>query len=195
MIAVTIFGAVASYVVVAVLLLSLNVTSLWRWWIKGAAIVATTGFFVWTYVALVGLLGWANPYDLPPPRFKVVWTEIVEPEPEAGNPGAIYLWVEELDANNVPSGIPRSYQIAYIDQLAEDLRGVQDRREAGEEVMGELQQREPGEDEREQGTNRLGNRNVDPLDNSRTDSVPDFNDSQVMTFQDLPPIVTPDKVP
>ena len=195
MIAVTIFGAVASYVVVAVLLLSLNVTSLWRWWIKGAAIVATTGFFVWTYVALVGLLGWATPYDLPPPRFKVVWTEIVEPVPEAGNPGAIYLWVEELDANNVPSGIPRSYQIVYIDQLAEDLRGVQDRREAGEEVMGEMQAREPGEDERQESANRQGNRNQNPLETSRTDSVPDFNDSQVMTFQDLPPIITPDKVP
>ncbi len=194
MIAVTIFGVVAAFVVVAVLLLSLNVTTLWRGWIKGTAIVVTSGFFVWTYIALVGLLGWANPYDLPPERFRVVWTTIVEPEPEVGEEGAIYLWVEELDANNVPSGIPRSFEIAYIPELAEDIAVVQQKREAGEEVMGEMQRQEQGEDKTEQGTDKMG-QNLNPYETSRTDSVPDFTDAMVMTFQDLPPIVTPDKVP
>ena len=38
-------GIVASYVLIAVLLLSLNLASRWHWGIKAAAIVITTGFF------------------------------------------------------------------------------------------------------------------------------------------------------
>ena len=48
----------AGYIALAVLLLSLNLTSLWRWWIKAGAIIATTIFFGVTFQALGGLTGW-----------------------------------------------------------------------------------------------------------------------------------------
>jgi hypothetical protein len=37
----------------------------------------------------------------------------------AGDPGSIYLWVEALDQDNRPSGIPRAYRIPYSEQLAQ----------------------------------------------------------------------------
>ena len=49
---------VAAYVAVAVLLLSLNLTSRWAWPIKAAAIGVTTGFFGLSYIGAVSLLGW-----------------------------------------------------------------------------------------------------------------------------------------
>jgi hypothetical protein len=44
---------------------------------------------------------------------------IVEPHSLEGDPGTIYLWVEALDGDNRPSGIPRAYRIPYSDRLAE----------------------------------------------------------------------------
>ena len=46
MMAATILGLVSAYVVVALLLLSLNLTSRWKWWVKAAAIVVTGIFFI-----------------------------------------------------------------------------------------------------------------------------------------------------
>ena len=44
---------------------------------------------------------------------------IVEPHSLEGDPGSIYLWVEALDQDNRPSGIPRAYRIPYSEQLAQ----------------------------------------------------------------------------
>ena len=37
-----------------------------------------------------------------------LWTRVVEPNPSQQFAGAIYLWVEELDERNIPSGEPRA---------------------------------------------------------------------------------------
>ena len=47
-----VIGLIASYVVLALLLLSLNLRSAWHWTIKAAAIVLTSGFFVVAFLAL-----------------------------------------------------------------------------------------------------------------------------------------------
>ncbi|MDO8360862.1 MAG: hypothetical protein Q7T08_12615 [Devosia sp.] len=51
------FGTIAAYVLLAILLLSLNIASLWRWWIKGTAIVLTTLVFVVAHVSITGMIG------------------------------------------------------------------------------------------------------------------------------------------
>ena len=50
MTAVTILGLVSAYVVIAVLLLSLNFASRWNWWVKAGAILVTGIFFVQAYL-------------------------------------------------------------------------------------------------------------------------------------------------
>ena len=44
---------------------------------------------------------------------------IVEPHSLEGDPGAIHLWVESLDDDNFPSGVPRAYRLPYDARLAE----------------------------------------------------------------------------
>ena len=107
-----------AYVVLGVLLLNMGLASRFAWWVKALVIVVTCGFFIEVFFATKGLLGWPGTGRLPP-RFQLLWTRVVEPDPKAHDPGAIYLWVEELDENNVPSGTPRSYRIRYTPPLAE----------------------------------------------------------------------------
>ena len=115
---ITILAISAAYVVLSVILLAMGLTSRFAWWIKASAIVISTAFFIEVFFATKSLLGWPGTGALPP-RFQLLWTRVVEPDPKLSNPGAIYLWVEEVDTNNVPSGLPRSYRLPYSLQLAD----------------------------------------------------------------------------
>jgi hypothetical protein len=129
------FVTVAAYIAVAVLLLSLNLTSRWRWWVKGAAIAITTIGFVGTYFATAGLIGWPT-NDRIPERFSLLWAEVKEPNKRTGDEGYVYLWVEALDDYNLPSGPPRAYEIPYSKTLAENTWDAVDRRQDGWDILG-----------------------------------------------------------
>jgi hypothetical protein len=107
-----------AYVVMAVVLLSMGLTSRFNWWIKGAVIIVTSAFFIESFYSTKSLLGWPGTGQLPH-RFQLLWTRVVEPDPKVSDAGAIFLWVEELDENNVPSGTPRSYRLRYSEPLAD----------------------------------------------------------------------------
>ena len=77
-----------------------------------------TIFYIASFVAVRGLLGWAT-VDRLPVAFKLLQARIVEPHSLEGDPGSIYLWVETLDEGNRPSGVPRAYRLPYRDALAE----------------------------------------------------------------------------
>jgi len=133
----TILWIVLVYVAIAVLLLSMNLTSRWRWWIKAAAIVVTGGFFVGSYFAIISLLGWPAAEN-PPARFALLATRVVEPDRITGSSGMIYLWLEELDENNIPSGKPRSYSLTYTQDFANAVGQARDLLANGEKVEGSL---------------------------------------------------------
>jgi hypothetical protein len=114
----TLIAISAAYVVMGVLLLSVGLTSPLRWWVKAAAIVLTSAFFVEIFFATKGLLGWPGSGRLPA-RFQLLWTRVVEPDPKLHDAGSIFLWVEEVDENNVPTGTPRSYRLPYTKPMAD----------------------------------------------------------------------------
>src|SRR6516162_3650221 len=97
----TLIAIAAAYVVMSVLLLTASLTAPFRWWIKAAAILVSSVFFVEVFFASRGLLGWPGT-DRLPPRFQLLWARVVEPDPLVKDPGAIFFWVEEVDANEVP---------------------------------------------------------------------------------------------
>jgi len=78
----------------------------------------TSVFFVEQFFSTKDLLGWPGSGRLPP-RFQLLWTRVVEPDPKVRDPGSIFLWVEEVDENNVPTGTPRSYRLAYTKPMAD----------------------------------------------------------------------------
>jgi len=54
----------------------------------------------------------------------------------SANPGAIYLWIEEVDANNVPDGVPRSYRLPYSRPLADRSSKARDEIMSGKPQQG-----------------------------------------------------------
>lgn len=146
MIQTAIFGILAAYAVLAILLLSLNIASLWRWWIKGGAIVLTAIIFVGSYVAINGLIGWPSKSAMPD-RFQLLYTNVLEPDRKTGSAGAVYMWVQEIDKDSLPVSPPRAYQIPYSTSLAEDIQAAQEHINAGDQIMGETGTTEEGKSE------------------------------------------------
>ena len=107
-----------AYALLGVLLLVVCVFARIPWPVKAAAIVLTSAFYVVSFFATRGLLGWSSTDPLPP-KFKLLGARIVEPHSLEGDAGAIHLWVEALDDDNFPSGVPRAYRLPYDAHLAE----------------------------------------------------------------------------
>jgi hypothetical protein len=118
-----ILGLSIAYALLGVLLLTLLVFARVAWLIKAAAILITSAFYVFAYFETRALLGWSS-IDPLPARFKLLSARIVEPHSIEGDPGAIHLWIEELDDDNRPSGVPRAYRLPYNVKLAEKTEGA-----------------------------------------------------------------------
>lgn len=201
---------VAGYVLLAILLLSLNISSLWRWWIKAGAIVLTTVAFAITFLALNGLLGWPAVQGMPG-RFSLVASRVIEPDKATGKPGQVFLWIEEVNTDNLPVAAPRAYEVAYSQELADSLEKAQERLEQGEQVLGEMldpekkkqreQQQQQAADKTaaggaERGQGELGRSGKPNLRASGTALgasvfLPDISDSLLLS--DMPPPELPDK--
>jgi hypothetical protein len=121
----TLLAISAAYVFLAVVVLSMGLTSRFAWWVKASVIVVSSVFFVEVFFASKNLLGWPGSGALPP-KFQLLWTRVVEPDPKLGDHGAIFLWVEEVDENNVPSGMPRAYRLPYSVKLADRTNKARD---------------------------------------------------------------------
>src|SRR6516225_11382646 len=128
-------GIGLSYVVVAVLLLSLNVASRWHWGVKAGAIAITSAFFGISYASIAGLIGWPSEARVPE-HFQLDWATVVEPDKLTGSSGSIYLWLEALDENNVPAGTPRAFRVPYSRALADRIGRAKERIEQGMDQAG-----------------------------------------------------------
>lgn len=183
-------GLTAAFMTLAVLLLSLNFASIWKWWVKAGAIVVTTGFFAVSYFSMNTMLGWPASAPLPE-RFELLWAKVEEPDRTRSFPGAIYLWVDALDANNVPSGRPRAHEIPYTDDLAKSVRGAQKERGQGKEISGTVESGEELDEVADKATRLVET----DEGNSRAETVPFMDEHLQITFQELAPVVLPDKGP
>lgn len=140
----TVLAISAAYVVLGVLLLTLGLGSRFSWWVKAAAIVVTSAFFVEAFFATKSLLGWPRTGALPA-RFQLLWVRVVEPDVKSSNPGAIYLWIEAVDENNVPDGVPRSYRLPYSRPLADRSAKARDEIMTGKPQQGSAEDIAGGE--------------------------------------------------
>ncbi|HMM92039.1 hypothetical protein [Bradyrhizobium sp.] len=107
-----------SYALIGALLLVVLVYARLPWQAKAVAVVVTSAFYIASFIGARGLLGWAT-IDRLPASFKLLQVRIVEPHTLEGDRGSIYLWVEMLDDDNRPSGVPRAYRLAYTERLAQ----------------------------------------------------------------------------
>src|SRR5262249_33756381 len=119
-----------AYAVIGALLLIVLVYARLHWSLKAAVVIVTSAFYVISFGGMRGLLGWATT-DRLPASFKLLQARIVEPHSLEGDPGSIYLWVEELDQDNRPSAIPRAFRVPYTDALAEKTHTAENEIKAG----------------------------------------------------------------
>jgi hypothetical protein len=119
-----------SYALIGALLLVVIVYARLPWPVKATAVVVTSAFYVVSFVATRNLLGWAS-VDRLPASFKLLQARIVDPHTVEGDAGSIYLWVEALDEDNRPSGVPRAYRLPYSEKLAEKTHAAENEIAAG----------------------------------------------------------------
>jgi hypothetical protein len=142
----------AAYVVMGVLVLGVGLGSRYKWWLKAGGIVIASAFFIEIFFASKNLLGWPGTGRLPP-KFQLLWSRVVEPDPKIGHPGAIFLWVEEVDSNNTPTGVPRSYRLPYSVKLADRTNKARDEIMSGNPQEGLADDLAGGDDENGSNTN------------------------------------------
>jgi hypothetical protein len=202
----TVVALSLGYAVIGVLLLSLGLEARLAWWIKAAAIVVTSTFFVVVFFATDALLGWPARGPLPA-RFQLLWTRVVEPDVRSGDAGAVFLWVEETDDNNVPSGAPKSYRLPYSRALADRSLAARDQIIAGhpqQGLAGDLEGNEVAADgPRAEGSaaeNRPPQAAAAPESRAepgtaRIDMNALLAQAQPVRFRPMPPPTLPPKVP
>jgi hypothetical protein len=188
-------GVGISYLVVAVLLLSLNLASRWHWGIKASAIGVTTIFFGVSYASIAGLIGWPSEASVPL-HFQLDWATVVEPDKVTGMPGSIYLWLEALDENNAPSGTPRAFRVPYSRLLADRIGHAKERIEQGMSQAGTARELgvpegPPDQDQRLAGTSSSRQNELD----STGDPTAFIQHMPAIQFEDMPPPALPPKRP
>ena len=119
-----------SYALIGALLLLVLVYARLPWPAKAAAVIITSVFYVVSFAGARSLLGWAS-IDRLPRQFKLLQARIVDPHTVEGDPGSVYLWVEALDDDSRPSGVPRAYRLPYSDALADKTQHASDQIAAG----------------------------------------------------------------
>jgi hypothetical protein len=124
-----------SYALIGALLLVILVYARLPWAAKAVAVIVISAFYIISFNAMRGLLGWASG-DALPASFKLLQTRVVEPHSLEGDAGSIYLWVEALDEDNRPSGVPRAYRLPYSEKLAEKAEHAADQIAAGHPQQG-----------------------------------------------------------
>jgi hypothetical protein len=85
--------------------------------------VVTSAFYVVVFYRTQGLLGWSA-HETVPARFQLLWARTVEPDLADNVPGAVHLWLEELDDANLPSGEPRAFRLPYSAALARKVEAA-----------------------------------------------------------------------
>lgn len=129
-------GLITAYILLALLLLSINLYSNWSWQVKAGSIIATAFFYAVTYLSLPPLLGWPTGDD-PPSRFRLVGAEIVQPDKATGAKGMIYLWLRNMEDLSAIAA-PRAYKLPYSPALHETVVAAKSKMNKGMQQLGEF---------------------------------------------------------
>ena len=134
----------------------------------------------------------------PPARFKLHWARVVEPNLLMKEKGHVFLWVEELDDQNFPLGMPRAYALAYDPDLVKKVEVAMGKIKGGEEVAGTVTDDASAEEGADATAEDLarevaeGTRTAGPSSGEVGERYFDF-DASMLTFGEAPAPITPDK--
>ena len=164
-------GIIAAYILLALLLLSINLYSKWSWQVKAATIVLTSVFYVVTYYSLPALLGWPTSQN-PPSQFRLLAAHVIQPDKEKNTSGTVYLWLSKI-INMTELSEPRAYEFDYSTELHEKIINANTKLDNDIAQIGEF--KEPDDVFNEVNEQRRGVRSIK------------------IEFYDLPDPLFPDK--
>src|SRR5882672_2764194 len=130
-----ILGLSIAFALLAALLLVVALRARIPWPLKVAMVLVTSAFYCVAFFRIEGLAGWSAPAPLPS-QFQLLWARIVEPNPLDRDPGAVHIWVEALDAANLPNGQPRAHRLPYSTALAHKVTAARDEIMKGRPQVG-----------------------------------------------------------
>lgn len=131
-------GIISAYILIGLLLLSINLYSKWSWQVKAMTIIITSAFYVITYFSFPPLLGWPTS-DNPPPQFRLIAAHVVQPNKESGKEGSVYLWLTEIE-NMIDNPEPRAYELQYSNELHEKIINVNAKLDKDIAQLGEFKE-------------------------------------------------------
>lgn len=99
---------------------------------KLTLVALCAGFYLWHYDALQNYLGWPADSALPR-KFEMLASLVVEPDLKRDHPGAIYIWVRDLDGDRP---VPRAYRLPYRKQLHREVDETARKQRQGERYVG-----------------------------------------------------------
>ena len=149
-------GIVTAFILIGLLLLSLNLYSEWPWYTKAVTIVLTSAFYLVTYFSFPPLLGWPTAEN-PPKQFRLIAAHVVQPNKETGDEGTVYLWLTEIE-NMTATGKPRAYRVGYSNELHERIINVNAKLDKDIAQLGEF--KEPDDAFNEVSEQKQGMRSV-----------------------------------
>ena len=164
-------GIIASYILIAIFLLYLNLYTKWTWQYKVGGIIVTSFFYLVLYFSFPPFLG-SPTGDNPPKDFRIIGTHVQKPANPDGNDGVIYLWLARVNSSLEINEPPRAYKLPYTLGFHEKIIGVQLKLDKGVKLLGNLDEES----------------NVPP--DQRSDKKRSSSISSKLNFYDLPEIET-----
>ena len=129
-------GLVVGFVALGVLLLSLNLRSDWHWSVKAVATIVVMAFFPINYFAIDSLLGWPTEHAFPR-NFRLVASQVYEPNKKTNDPGVIYLWATDMKVKAGNSS-PRAYRFEYREDFHRKVSLAESNQRRGIPQMGKV---------------------------------------------------------
>ncbi len=151
-------GLIAAYVLLGVLLVSLNLYSRWAWPVKIFGIVLVAVFYGVTYRSIPPLLGWPTQQNLPE-RFNLLALYVQEPDKATGDEGAIYMWVTDL-GRGFSNVRPRAYEVPFSAELQQKAVEAGSKLKKGLPQLGETKEAELGPNGQPRDTTEQGQASV-----------------------------------
>ncbi len=130
-------GIIASYILVAILLLYLNLYTSWSWKFKAAGILITSFFYIILYFSFPPILGLPS-NDNPPDDFRIIGTHVQQPNDTNGRDGMIYLWLARIGSTMDIIEPPRAYKLPYTISFHEKVIGIQEKLDKGMKLVGKF---------------------------------------------------------
>lgn len=132
---ITLLGLAAVYVL-PIAGLALVATARLRVPVVAFVLLSLPLFYLAHYFGLKALRGWPTDESLPA-HFDLLAEQVIEPNALAGEPGAVFLWIQSTDDER-----PRAYRLPYSKALHQESEQAGRRRAAGSAQRGMRIERE-----------------------------------------------------